>query len=106
MTFLTYMTYVTSPIITLNATTFKKFSLYYIINGLCHPLFSIVTGRRPPHKTGFFASTCLSCGGADPRRKFGGLTVPVAAASPIVSLKSRPHSTKIGRGYTGNESKR
>jgi hypothetical protein len=44
--------------------------------------------------------------GADRRRKIGGFTVPVAAANHIVSPGGRPHTTKIGRGHTGNESKK
>jgi hypothetical protein len=43
-------------------------------------------------KTGLYMYTCLPCGGADRRRKIGGLTVPVAAASQIV----------ISRWQTGN----
>jgi hypothetical protein len=43
-----------------------------------------VAGRRSPEKTGLHIFTCLSCGGADLRRKIYDLTFPVAVA--IVKL--------------------
>jgi hypothetical protein len=39
------------------------------------------------HRIGFWVSTCLSCQGADRRRKIGGHTVPVAAACQNVIFR-------------------
>jgi hypothetical protein len=66
----------------------------------------MVPVRRSPEKPGCTFLLGLSYGGADRRRKIGGLTVPVAAA--IVKLLSQgggPHIIKIGREQTGNQSK-
>jgi hypothetical protein len=43
-----------------------------------------VAWRRSTEKSGFNILTSLSCGGADRRRKVGGLTDPVVAASQII----------------------
>jgi hypothetical protein len=42
-----------------------------------------VASRQSQEKTGLHIFTCLSCGGADRKRKIGGLAVPVAAAGQI-----------------------
>jgi hypothetical protein len=90
---------------------FWKFHLHCINQNfiLCHPLFSIGTGRRPPHQSGFCVFK-LFRGGADRRRpllvtgpggveKIGGLTSPWQTLVKLFSLRSRPYiQPKWGMG--------
>jgi hypothetical protein len=64
-----------------------------------------VASRRSLEKTGLYISTCISCGEADRRRKFGGRSVPVAAASQILISSWQTAHHIIGRGHTANQSK-
>jgi hypothetical protein len=61
-----------------------------------------VACRTSQEKPGLYTSTCLSCGG----QTGGGeeLEALLSPWEPLVNLLSqggRPHTTKIGHGYTG-----
>jgi hypothetical protein len=59
-----------------------------------------VADSRSPGKTSLYVFICLSCGGADRRRKIDGLTVPVAAASQIViSRRQNAHHSNWAWAY-------
>jgi hypothetical protein len=58
-----------------------------------------ITRRKP----GLYVFTCHFCGGADQRRKIGGLTA-LSLWQPVVKLFSpdiKPETIKIGRENTG-----